>query len=141
MGYLEGSVQVLPYPVALNDLKDSSPRGQKLGIGQIGSVYRDEDAGARYHLQLLMEGGACVELYNSHLQQLFLQGYGAWHNTWDMCWAVSAVRKDKKNTTPFGVSSMRSQVLYQAAQARTCTRILGREYGTIQGTCIGLLWQ
>jgi len=31
-------------------------------------VYRDEDAGARYHLQLLMEGGAGVELYNSYLQ-------------------------------------------------------------------------
>ena len=55
MGYLEGPVQVLPYPVALNDLKDSGPRRQKLGVGQIGGVHRDEDAGARYHLQLLME--------------------------------------------------------------------------------------
>ncbi len=55
LGYLKGPVQVLPYPVALNDLKDSSPRGQELGIGQIGSVHRNEDAGARYHLQLLME--------------------------------------------------------------------------------------
>ena len=83
MGYLKGPVQVLPYPVALNDLKDSSPRGQKLGIGQIGGVYRDEDAGARDHLQLLMEGGACVELYNSHLHQILGRGmgYGTTHGT------------------------------------------------------------
>lgn len=85
MGYLKGSVQVLPYPVALNDLKDSSPRRQKLGIGQVGSVHRDEDAGARYYLQLLMEGGACVELHNSHLQNCFGRGMGP-DNTWGMCW-------------------------------------------------------
>lgn len=84
MGYLKGSVQVLPYPVALNDLKDSGPRRQELGIGQIGGVHRDEDAGAGYHLQLLMEGGACIELHNSHLQQIFGRGMGP-DNTWDMC--------------------------------------------------------
>jgi len=88
LGYLKGSVQVLPYPVALNDLKDSGPRRQELGIGQIGGVHRDEDAGAGYHLQLLMEGGACIELHNSHLQQIFGRGMGL--TTRGTCVAVLA---------------------------------------------------
>ena len=68
--HLKRSVKVFPDPVALNDFEDSSSRGQKLGIGQIGGMHRNEDACASYHLQLLVERGGCVELHHSYLQHM-----------------------------------------------------------------------
>ena len=67
-GYLERLVQVFPTPVALDDLKHSGSRRQKLGVGQIGGVHRDEDTRAGNDLQLLMKGRGCIELNHSYLQ-------------------------------------------------------------------------
>jgi len=64
---LERAVQVVPDPVALDELDDGAPGRQELRVGQVGCVHADQHARGRHRAQLLRERRALVELHHAHL--------------------------------------------------------------------------
>jgi hypothetical protein len=64
---LERAVQVVPDPVALDELDDGAPGQQELRVGQVGRVHADQHARGRHRAQLLHERRALVELHHAHL--------------------------------------------------------------------------
>lgn len=69
MGYLKGPVKVVPDPVPLDELYDSTARLQERRIGEIGGVHAYEYCRAGHDLQLLLEGRRGIEFHDPHLHK------------------------------------------------------------------------
>lgn len=83
----KGLVEIVPDPVALDDLDHSRSRLQEVRVGQVGGVGPDKDACLRDRSQLLLEGGGCIELHYAHLQQR-AQGTLRFCSTSECTWPV-----------------------------------------------------
>ena len=67
--YLKGPVKVVPDPIALDELYDSTARLQERRIGEVGGMDAYEYCCAGHDLQLLLERRCGIEFHNPHLHK------------------------------------------------------------------------
>lgn len=88
--HLEGPVEVVPDPVALNDLYDGAARLQEGRVGQVGGVHAHKHPRGSHCPQLLLKRRRSVELHHIHLNMHGLRTNAAdllttcGHSTYDV---------------------------------------------------------